>query len=137
MTMTTIDYPYLYHHGVKGMKWGVRKDRSTASGSMRRKKAIKRIVKASQKTQKKRLSQMSDAELKKKIERLELQKKYKSLKKDNQTKGRQMISEIAEKSVKNIGTQALTFALGTAINAALKSKFPDGVVSPKKGQKDK
>lgn len=49
---------YLEHHGVKGMKWGVRKDRK--KGSRRQKNPKK----------------MTTQELKRRIERNELEKKY-------------------------------------------------------------
>ena len=40
--MTFYQYPdYMYHYGVKGMKWGVRKSRVKSSGSKKREKTTK------------------------------------------------------------------------------------------------
>ena len=52
---------YLMHHGVKGMKWGIRKDPERTG-----------------RQKKKKISQMSDQELRKLVERKELEKRYKN-----------------------------------------------------------
>ena len=39
---------YLQHHGVKGMKWGVRKDRGSESERKQKKQSIKNISSCSQ-----------------------------------------------------------------------------------------
>ena len=73
----------LTHHGVMGMKWGVRRSPS-------------------------QLGFLS-------------------------SRGKSFVSDILEKSAKNIGTQAATYAMGAAINKMAKKE----IVNPKKGQKDK
>lgn len=102
-----------------------------------------------------RVSKMSDEELNKRIERLNLEKKYRDLKADMSgvTPGKKLVSDIATSAIKNIGTQALTYAIGTALNRVFKEKRvtqvkgDDGkitekvefldIVNPRKGQKDK
>ena len=48
---------------------------------------------------------------------------------------------VLEKSLDNIGTQGLTYFLGTAVNKAVNKRDEKGnlveIVNPKKGQKDK
>ena len=48
---------------------------------------------------------------------------------------------VLEKSLDNIGTQGLTYFLGTAVNKAVNKRDEHGnlveIVNPKKGQKDK
>ena len=88
---------------------------------------------------------MSDDDLKEKIARLELEKKYRELStqsveavKKKPSKLHQIAADAVEKGAKNIGGQLVTYLLGTATNAALKKVFDDAaVVNPKKGQKDK
>lgn len=53
----------LYHYGIKGMKWGVRKQREPSE----------------KKSKKKRLKDMSDEELSKKLKRMNLENQYKKL----------------------------------------------------------
>ena len=72
---------YLYHHGVKGMKWGVRRDRVRTGKSSTRKSA--RSEKRAQNRERKQASKnrrnLSDAELNQRINRLEKERKLKTL----------------------------------------------------------
>ena len=69
----------LYHHGVKGMKWGVRKDTINVIGKTSRKTADKfgnsYKLRASSKALAKAKT-MSDEELRKVASRLELENRY-------------------------------------------------------------
>lgn len=78
---------------------------------------------------------MTDDEIRQKISRLEMEKKYKELlRSEEQTsKGKRFVMDVLEKSGKNVATQWTTYVMGTAINKAMGSE----VVNPKKGQKDK
>lgn len=71
--MWTYNYNELYHHGVKGMKWGVRryqnKDGSLTSAGKKRKK-INYAEEA---------KNMTDKELRSQVDRLALEKRYSSL----------------------------------------------------------
>lgn len=87
---------------------------------------------------------MSEDELRDKIARLELEKKYRELStqsvesvKKQPSKFVVIAKESVEKAGKNIGGQLVTYMLGTATNAAFKNIFGEDVVNPKKGQKDK
>lgn len=170
---------YLEHHGVPGMRWGVRKDRRSSARIKRKnqkslseaasvisksgasdktlkdigkfvksivkesvnkrtvKKEIKRSVKQAREEAKaerrKKTSDLSDAELKKRVDRLKMEKEYKTLKQSQLSEGTKLVQNILKKSGENIGTQLGTYALGTAVNKLLKAE----VVNPKKGQKEK
>lgn len=123
----------LTHHGIKGMKWGVRryqnKDGSlTPAGKKRYSDDTNSVIK-----------NMTDAELRDRINRLQLEKQYKSLLtpegKTEVNKGKAFVQSILETSGKNIGTQLATYAMGTLVNKYIgKGKQ---IVNPKKGQKDK
>lgn len=171
----------LYHHGVKGMKWGVRKKRPKSSSGSRPKKtsstssasntlgAVNKMVakrklakqkkladkkaleekreaeakaKAEAEAKKKRtVRDMSDAELRERISRLELEKRYKDLNRSVNPevhKGRDFVYDVLEKSGKNVATQFTTYAMGKAVNKVFKDIFDDPeIINPKKGQKDK
>ena len=72
----------LCHHGVKGMKWGIRKDYSS-SGSGKRKRSRQEDwsddAKEASQIKKKRVSQMSNAELRKLNERQNLERQHQQL----------------------------------------------------------
>lgn len=122
----------LKHFGIKGMKWGIRryqnKDGSlTPAGRMRYGSSAE-------------TSALSDQELRDRISRLELEKRYRDLttsptEQRRTNKGREFVSSVLESSARNIGGQLATYALGTAVNRYLGKGTQ--IVNPKKGQKDK
>lgn len=73
----------LYHWGVKGMKWGVRryqnKDGSLTPAGQKRYDDMSADAKTSHDLKKKSINQMSNAELKKLNERTRLEQDYKRL----------------------------------------------------------
>lgn len=144
----------LAHHGVKGMKWGIRRTPEQLGYKTNNLKKNFGLEKNQKKTKerngkkskvstvkKKSISELSDEELRKKIDRLQLEKKYKDLLgsegKEKVSFGKKFISEsipdILNSSAKNIGTQTVTYMMGEAVNRIAGSK----IVNPKKGQKDK
>ena len=71
----------LYHYGVLGMKWGVKRSYSTYGGYKKRNKKSKPIIDPSYKKAhtKKKLKYMSDSELNEINKRLNMEKNYKDL----------------------------------------------------------
>lgn len=145
----------LMHHGVKGMKWGVRRSpeqlgHKTSSGTGKRKssKSSGSITKAFKKTgkkvsslysknkasrqakktakaeaekanRKKSISEMSDAELREQINRLNLEKQYKQLvaeRNPNKGKGKQFVSKVLEASGQQLATQVVNHYGAKALN---------------------
>lgn len=83
----------LYHWGVKGMKWGVRKKRAPSEDHVRT-KTLK----------KKRLYELSNDELKDLNTRMQLEVQYKNLKKQNVSAGKKFIKDVAYDSAKGLAT---------------------------------
>ena len=92
---------FLEHFGVKGMKWGIRKDRKSGRG------------KGGEKTGK----SLTNTELKKRINRLNMEKQYSDLSKRQPgsiEKGGKIVAGV----IGGIGTQALTQAAQAEANDA-------------------
>ena len=91
----------------------------------------------------KKSTPMTDEELRAKVQRLELEKRYRDLMKETlpkkkKSKGQEFVTDVLEKSGKNIATQAATYAMGVGVNKLFERVFNDkSIVNPKKGQKDK
>lgn len=92
----------LYHWGVKGMRWGVRKSKSSSFSSNTKKKSSKSEDHIRAKTlKKKKLSQMSNAEIKELNTRLQLESQYKNLKRQNVSAGKKFVKDVAYEAAKN------------------------------------
>ena len=186
----------LFHTGVKGMKWGVRryqnKDGSlTPLGKKRyakelakleaekkrihqqeltakklkklddmrkdldeRKKALKpddapepaKQQKAPPAPQKRKLSELSNEEIQAKIDRMNLENRYRELAntpitnvpKKEVSKGQRFVMDVLEKSGKNIATQASAYVIGVGVNKLLEQIAGDkNAIDPKNIQKIK
>lgn len=127
MRMEKMRNDYLAHHGVKGMKWGVRKapERSGSSSKGKRKKVLdfifrrnkpkkSTVVKATkqEKATPKSVKKMSDAEIAQRTDRLQREKRLLDLEGTTPTqKGKSIMSEViqnvAKNSLQQIATQQL------------------------------
>ena len=125
----------LIHYGIKGMKWGILRYQNadgtlTAAGRMRdrmtrkrNRKRAEKVLKGPTKTVKRRLSQITDEELRKAVNRLQLERDYKTLTKPPDKHKR--AKEIATKWLETAGTKVLESAatnLGKKIFSETDSK---------------
>lgn len=87
----------LYHHGVLGMKWGVRKSYS-GQKTIKKKNQYKNKVEIHDDYRRahtrKSVKSMSDDELRKRINRLEMENKYTNLSSTSVNKGRNKIKRM-------------------------------------------
>ena len=125
----------LIHYGIKGMKWGILRYQNadgtlTSAGRMRdrmtrkrNRKRAEKVLKGPTKTVKRRLSQITDEELRKAVNRLQLERDYKTLTKPPDKHKR--AKEIATKWLETAGTKVLESAatnLGKKIFSETDSK---------------
>lgn len=125
----------LFHHGVKGMRWGVRRTKAQlarSSGSSKKglftfKKKKKKVKEqAETKPKKKSIKDMTDEELKAAIDRMEgraaLEKRYSELTTPAGQKktfdGKKFVMNALEKSGENLATQVFNEVGAKAINKA-------------------
>lgn len=100
---------YLAHYGVLGMKWGVRKDRSS-SGKKRNKSKVRTRIEKEIKTRKardKRVKSMSDVELRREINRLNMEKQYKELTQTDLEKGVSYVMSMINSAYRDTTTNAI------------------------------
>lgn len=112
----------LYHHGVLGMKWGVRTDgKSGSKGSSKR----SRDSRVASSLRRKKLSEMSNEELQTLSKRLNLEKNVRSLNKRQVSAGEKFVTGVlvaAGSSVATVyATKGLTAGAEKLISAAKKN----------------
>lgn len=120
----------LYHYGVLGMKWGVRKDRKSGSkkhvkGDRSTEETLVKQPKAedfvnSRVSKSKGLSRLNNEELRKLNERLNLEKQYKELTKDEQ-RGKKVVKRMTAKSLESGLQQTMTTVTAAVSLYAIKN----------------
>lgn len=101
----------LYHYGIPGMKWGVRKNK--VSGDSGKQKSPIRQKKEEYKQASKNRRSIPDDELNQRIQRLQKEKQLKDLTDDNVSPGKKK----TEQTLERIGVAALTSVATAALIA--------------------
>ena len=126
----------LYHHGVKGMKWGVRKTpvRSSSGATRKRKSNTLSLFKKKKTTRKvssansspaqtKSIKDMSDDELRKKVERVRLEQQYQQLDPKTVSRGKRItkrvMDDIIVPAAVDIGKQVAKSIMANVTNKVL------------------
>ena len=126
----------LYHHGVKGMKWGVRKTpvrssngatrkrKSNTLSLFKKKKTTRKVSSAnSSPAQTKSIKDMSDDELQKNIERVQLEQQYQELDPKSVSRGKRIAKRVMDDVIVpaavDIGKQAVKSIMANGVNKVL------------------
>jgi len=104
----------LYHYGVLGMKWGVRKGSSSTSKGESSDDYKKASSLAS-----KNPNQLSNAQLKTVNQRLNLEQQYKSLTKKQKSKGAKFVSDVMTNSSKKVLTEFASQQMSKTLEKAV------------------
>lgn len=127
---------YLIHHGIKGQKWGIRRFQNadgtlTDEGKRRKGRALDIAAKATYglgkfnktKKLKKEIKGLSDAELNKRIDRLEKEKKLRDLTEQDTRPGRTATKRVLSTVGSRVATTVLTGAAMYGIKVAIDKNF--------------
>lgn len=130
----------LYHYGIKGQKWYIRRFQNkdgTLTEAGKKRRGERDDIRGD-------LAGLSDEELKKAIARLAdeetLVTKMQSLmtKTEKPKVFGKILADIGQKTMQNIGGQLSVYLVGETINKIAKKLGAEGnIINPKKGQKDK
>ena len=134
-----MDERELYHHGVLGMKWGVRRTAAQLGHQIKTRRVAKQRKQNLEKARKARaekkaaeverqkklaagkikVKDMTEAELRDKINRLELEKKYKDLQKSTveSTRGRQFLDKFLDASTEKLADSVTADLLAQTVKS--------------------
>ena len=141
----------LTHHGVKGMKWGIRKRQYSSGNSSKRKKSSKRSLlsmfkrnkktsdtqSSSRKTQQEQtkkkvnISELSDDELKKMVTRMQLEQNYRQLNPKQTTIGERIVKAMSDGAISGL-QNATQNTVSTFLTNAMKEMMEDSSNKDKK-----
>lgn len=127
-----MDNRYLMHYGVKGMKWGVRKDRvekafrpgpkgrpSAAEASTRASNDLlsstKRLVSRKKRRPKQDYSRISNSELQRRINRLQMEKRYSELTEPGYSRRKQRVLDFLDVAGDFMAIGASAAVIGTQV----------------------
>lgn len=122
----------LLHYGIKGMKWGVRRYQNkdgtlTAAGRQRKSKEQKESEKQKRRDNRER-GTLTDAELRQKINRLQLEQQLDKLTKEQVDQGREYVTgilkDIGKKVAVTAGAGAVLYGLKVAASGGTQGFSP-------------
>ena len=114
----------LFHYGILGMKWGVRRTPAQlARARGQRASSADSKVKEERKTALKNRRSLSTEDIQKRVERLKLEKQFKDLTNEDIAPGRKMASDILKSAGTKVLATAAAGAAAYAVKVALTKNF--------------
>lgn len=111
----------LYHYGVKGMKWGVRRTPAQlgrSTGSNHPTENLHDDYKRAHGT--KSVKSMSDSELRQRINRLQMEKQYNQLTQQECSSGKQFVKQVLRESAKQTASKYVSKYMSKGIDLIIK-----------------
>lgn len=112
----------LYHYGILGMKWGKRKTQGSGSTSSKKSSTENQSEDYKKKNvlKKKKISEMSNAELKDLNNRLQLEKQYKELTRAETSAGKKFVTDVLTNAAKQTASQYVSKYMSKGVDEILK-----------------
>ena len=101
----------LYHHGVKGMKWGVRRTPAQLGH---------KPSKLTTSQRKSEMKKMSDTELRNRINRIQMEKQYMQLTAPEVSAGKKFVKDVLVNAAKQTATSYVSKYMNKGLEAAMK-----------------
>ena len=105
----------LQHHGVLGMKWGIRRYQPYSKGEGKKGTFLGKKKKYTRKKEDPTKG-MSDAELRNRINRLQMEKQYKQLTDKEKSRGQKLVADILGNAAKQTATNYVSKAMTKGID---------------------
>lgn len=101
----------LYHHGIKGMKWGVRRTPAQLGH---------KPSKLTTSQRKSEMKKMSDTELRNRINRIQMEKQYMQLTAPEVSAGKKFVKDVLVNAAKQTATSYVSKYMNKGLEAAMK-----------------
>lgn len=112
----------LQHHGILGQRWGVRRTEVQLARGSKGGSSSKRV--STKETEKSKVKSMSDAELRQKINRIQMERQYSQLNKKDISAGQKFVSDVlmnaAKQTATNYASKYMTKGVDVLIEKVLK-----------------
>lgn len=113
----------LYHYGIKGMKWGVRRSDAQLAAARGRKSSEDAKVVDQRKKDLSNRRTMSTDDIKRRIERLKLEREFKQLTQKDIAPGKKMANDILKSAGNKVLSGAVAGAAAYAVKVAMTKNF--------------
>ena len=101
----------LYHYGIKGMKWGIRRTPAQLGH---------RPAKTTTSQRKSEMKKMSDTELRNRINRIQMEKQYMQLTAPEVSAGKKFVKDVLVNAAKQTATSYVSKYMNKGLEAAMK-----------------